>query len=123
VPILYPDELARLADRPARCIPATGSAGRPARVVTVAAGPPATRSVLVARSDRRRHQGVHLLRITLLVAFPLLVALLAAVTWRVVGAALRPVEALRAGAEEITGGARSGRLPVPDSRTRSTGSR
>src|SRR4029453_7818821 len=56
-----------------------------------------------------------LLRITLLIAFPLLVALLAAVTWRVLGAALRPVEALRAGAEEIAGGAGPGRLPVPDS--------
>jgi signal transduction histidine kinase len=35
------------------------------------------------------------------------------VAWRVVGAALRPVESLRRGAEEITGGGRAGRLPVP----------
>ena len=40
----------------------------------------------------------------------------ALVAWRVVGATLRPVEALRAGAEDITGGARPGRLPVPASR-------
>jgi signal transduction histidine kinase len=85
-------------------------------VVTVAAGPSAQRlHVLVARSAADVQQGVRLLRITLLIAFPLLVALLAAVTWRVLGAALRPVEALRSGAEEITGGARPGRLPVPDS--------
>src|SRR4029453_2884191 len=80
------------------------------------AGPPGQRlHVLVARSAADVQQGVRLLRITLLVAFPLLVALLAAGTWRVLGAALRPVEALRSGAEEITGGARPGRLPVPDS--------
>jgi signal transduction histidine kinase len=116
VPILYAAELKRLADRESTVIPGDriGLAG-PVRVVTVAAGPPAERvHVLVARSTADLQQGVRLLRITLLIAFPLLVALLAAVTWRVLGAALRPVEALRAGAEEITGGARPGRLPVPD---------
>jgi signal transduction histidine kinase len=117
VPILYATELKRLADRESTVIPGDriGLAG-PVRVVTVAAGSPAERvRVLVARSTADVQQGVHLLRITLLIAFPLLVALLAAVTWRVLGAALRPVEALRTGAEEITGGARPGRLPVPDS--------
>ena len=38
---------------------------------------------------------------------------LVAVGWRVVGAALAPVEQLRAGAERITGSATSERLPVP----------
>ena len=117
VPILYATELTRLADRASTVIPGDriGLAG-PVRVLTVAAGPPAEHlHVLVARSTAHVQQGVHLLRITLLIAFPLLVTLLAAVTWRVLGAALRPVEALRAGAEEITGGARPGRLPVPDS--------
>jgi signal transduction histidine kinase len=117
VPILYPDELAELPDKGGLVIPGDrihlpGSV----RVVTVTAGPPtAPRHVLVARSTAEVTQGVHLLRITLLVAFPLLVVLLAAVSWRVLGAALRPVEALRSGAEEITGGARPGRLPVPGS--------
>jgi signal transduction histidine kinase len=117
VPILYPDELRELPDRQGRVIPGDriGLEGL-ARVVTVAAGRPGDPvRVLVARSTADVTQGVHLLRITLLIAFPLLVALLAAVSWRVVGAALRPVEALRAGAEDITGGARSDRLPVPDS--------
>jgi signal transduction histidine kinase len=58
---------------------------------------------------------VRLLRNILLVAFPLLLVLLAAVAWRVIGLTLRPVEALRTGAEEITGGARPGQLPVPAS--------
>jgi signal transduction histidine kinase len=118
VPILYPDELRGVADGEGVVIPGdriglTGSA----RVVAVDAGRPGDPvRVLVARSTADVTQGVHLLRITLLIAFPLLVILLAAVSWRVTGAALRPVEALRTGAEDITGGARPGRLPVPDSR-------
>jgi signal transduction histidine kinase len=117
VPILYPRELRELGDRRGMVIPGDriGLQG-PVRVVSVAAGvPTAPVHVLVARSTADVSQGVHLLRITLLIAFPLLVALLAAVSWRVLGAALSPVEALRTGAEEITGGARPGRLPVPDS--------
>ncbi len=117
VPILYPDELDRLPDRGGLVIPGDRvHLPGMVRVVTVSAGPPtAPRHVLVARSTADVTQGVHLLRITLLVAFPLLVVLLAAVSWRVLGAALRPVEGLRIGAEEITGGARPGRLPVPGS--------
>ena len=117
VPILYPDELRRLADGDGRVIPGDriGLPGE-VRVVVVDAGRPGDPvRVLVARSTAEVAQGVHILRVTLLVAFPLLVALLGVVAWRVVGAALRPVEALRAGAEEITGAARSDRLPVPDS--------
>ena len=116
VPILYPDELRGLSDGEGLVIPGDriGLAGS-ARVVAVEAGRPGDPvRVLVARSTADVAQGVHILRITLLVAFPLLVALIAAVSWRVVGAALRPVEALRAGAEDITGGARPGRLPVPE---------
>ncbi len=118
VPILYPDELHDLPDGDARMIPGDriGLPG-PVRVVAVSAGRAGDPvRVLVARSTADVAQGVHLLRLTLLVAFPLLVVLLAAVSWRVLGAALRPVEALRAGAEDITGAARSDRLPVPDSR-------
>jgi signal transduction histidine kinase len=117
VPILYPDELRELPDGEGTVIPGEriGLAGA-VRVVMVEAGRPGDPvRVLVARSTADVAQGVHILRITLLVAFPLLVALIAVVSWRVVGAALRPVEALRAGAEDITGGARPGRLPVPDS--------
>ena len=117
VPILYPAEVRALPDRQGMVIPGD-RIGVPGdvRVVSVAAGPPTDpRYVLVARSTADVSQGVHLLRVTVLVAFPLLVALLAVISWRVLGAALSPVEALRAGAEVITGGARPGRLPVPDS--------
>ncbi|MET0425622.1 MAG: HAMP domain-containing sensor histidine kinase [Actinoplanes sp.] len=118
IPMLYPDELARMTDSRIITVPGSrlGMEGE-ARVAMVLAGPPsAPVKVLVARSTGDLHQGVRLLRLSILVAFPLLIALLAAVLWRVLGAALGPVDALRSGAEEITGGTRAGRLPVPESR-------
>ena len=118
MPMLHARELTAMATGDVTKIPGNriGLDGE-ARVVMVTAGPPsAPVRVLVARSTDDLRQGVHLLRVTLLVAFPLLVAMLAAIMWRVLGAALRPVDALRSGAEEITGGTRAGRLPVPESR-------
>ncbi|MEW2374945.1 ATP-binding protein [Micromonospora sp. NPDC047812] len=92
-----------------------GLAG-PVRVVAVPAGTAADpRTVLVARSLADVRHSAHVVRTILLVSFPLLTAVLAAVAWRVVGATLRPVEALRRGAEEITGRDGGGRLPVPAS--------
>jgi signal transduction histidine kinase len=53
----------------------------------------------------------------LLWIFPLLLAVLAVIAWRVVGAALTPVEALRRGAERIDeGSSDTERLPVPPTR-------
>lgn len=118
IPMLYADEMARMVDGRVKQVPGSriGMDGE-ARVVMVTAGPPtAPVKVLVARSTSDLHEGVRLLRYSVLIAFPVLIALLAAVLWRVLGAALRPVDALRAGAEEITGGTRAGRLPVPESR-------
>ena len=112
--MLQPEQLHGLASD--SIVPFAGPDGS-TRIVVVTAGPPTDPEyVLVAFSTDDLTQGVHILRITLLVAFPLLIGLLAAVLWRVLGAALGPVDALRAGAEEITGGTRAGRLPVPDSR-------
>ena len=51
----------------------------------------------------------------------MLLAVLAAVAWRLVGATLRPVEALRAGAEKITGAGSTDTLPLPARPTRSAG--
>jgi signal transduction histidine kinase len=59
------------------------------------------------------------LRNALLITFPLLLAALAAIAWRVIGWTLQPVEQLRAGAEQISragrirGSAGGERLPVP----------
>ncbi|MEV4497485.1 ATP-binding protein [Micromonospora arborensis] len=116
VPMVRPERLDR--DRRQRLeVPAerVGLAG-PVRVVAVPAGTAADPlTVLVARSLADVRHSTHVVRTILLVAFPLLVAVLAAVAWRVVGATLRPVEALRRGAEEITGRAGPGQLPVPAS--------
>jgi signal transduction histidine kinase len=49
------------------------------------------------------------------VTYPLLLVVLAAIAWRVVGAALRPVEKLRSTAERISGTGQDERLPVPAS--------
>ncbi|WP_435830492.1 ATP-binding protein [Micromonospora echinospora] len=88
----------------------------PVRVVSVPAGTPTDPlTVLVGKSMADVNQGARVVRFVLLVGIPLLVVILGGVTWRVVGATLRPVEALRSGAEEITGRANGGRLPVPAS--------
>jgi len=93
------------------------AAGRegPLRVVAVpAASLEGDRTVLVAVPAQDIEASVRTMRVALLVAYPLLLAALAALAWRVVGWTLRPVEALRQGAEVITGAAGVDRLPVPD---------
>ncbi|HEX2706002.1 MAG TPA: hypothetical protein VHM65_09605, partial [Candidatus Lustribacter sp.] len=75
------------------------------RAVAVGAGPSSARMTVIAAvptADLAASQ--QRLRAGLLVALPLLLALMAVIAWRVIGAALRPVEALRAGAERIGGG-------------------
>jgi signal transduction histidine kinase len=54
------------------------------------------------------------LRFSLLLAIPLLLLVLAAIAWRVIGSTLRPVEALRLDAERISGRHRQERLAVPE---------
>ena len=118
VPMLYPDERAELGERAGRYVPGErlGLAG-PVRVVGVAAGSPQDpQTVLVAKSLTDVRHSLAIVRAIVLISFPLLLTVLAAVAWRVIGATLRPVEQLRVGADEITGSARSGRLPVPTSR-------
>jgi signal transduction histidine kinase len=118
VPMLDRAELNRIDGRSGIYIPGQrlGLNGL-VRVVAVPAGPPDDpQTVLVAKSMTDVTHSVTVVRTILLIGFPLLLLALAVVAWRVVGATLRPVEALRAGAEEITGGARPGQLPVPVSR-------
>ncbi|MEV0720693.1 ATP-binding protein, partial [Asanoa sp. NPDC050611] len=120
VPFLYPGERpARDAQEPKSVyIPGEriGVSG-PVQVVAVPAGTAAEpRTVLVAKSLGDLTRAVDLLKHSLLIAYPLLVVLLAAIAWRAIGATLRPVEALRSGAEAINDNARTDRLPVPESR-------
>ena len=84
----------------------------PLRVTAVPAGPV---TVLTAQQTADVVHSRHLLALTLLAVYPALLALLALVAWRVVGAALRPVEALRASAEEISDAGTDTRLPVAES--------
>ncbi|HEY9474209.1 MAG TPA: ATP-binding protein [Mycobacteriales bacterium] len=85
------------------------------RVLSVTAGPPTDQqTVLVAVSLRDVEHGLAALRTALLVGVPVLLVLLAGLGWYVVGLALRPVDTLRAGAQEISGTGGSRRLPVPD---------
>lgn len=118
VPLLDPRRLAEA--RSGAVVPVDGElAGRdgPLRVVAAPAGTAdEPRTVVVAAPARDLEAAVRTLRVALAVTYPLLLAVLALLAWRVVGWTLRPVEELRRGAEEITGAAGVGRLPVPDGR-------
>jgi signal transduction histidine kinase len=86
-------------------VTATPVSSRPGAPVVVVAEP-------VADLARSRH----LLVVTLLVSYPLLLLVLGLVAYRVIGAALRPVEALRSAAERVSGSGHDERLPEPASR-------
>jgi len=73
------------------------------------------RTVLVAEPVDERISSDAALRRVLVVGFPLLLLVLGLIAWRVIGAALRPVEELRSAADRISGSARGERLPVPPS--------
>jgi signal transduction histidine kinase len=75
----------------------------PAGPLTVTAAAPVDQ---VARS-------VDALRQKLVIGLPALTAIVAAVAWVLVGRALRPVDAIRAEADEITGSTMHRRVPVP----------
>jgi signal transduction histidine kinase len=127
VPVLRPDELAaaRRGERFYVNGNRLGQSGELRVVAVVTSSPEGERTVLVAKSVTDLRRSLHVLRVVLWVGFTPLVIGLAALAWRVLGAALRPVEALRLGAEEIAAGGGAGRagdtvaktdqLPVPAS--------
>jgi signal transduction histidine kinase len=119
-PLLRPDELASALTGAAVVVDGVrvGASG-PLRVHAIHAGPSdAPVSVIVGLPFGDVLATRTALRNALLIAFPLLLGALAAIAWRVIGWTLRPVEQLRAGAEQISrtgrirGPARSERLPV-----------
>ena len=118
VALLTPDQLTRVRAGERLVIPGDRAVvNGPLRVVGVAAGPPGDpQTVLVAVDLGDVRQAGRLLAIGMLVGGPLLLSVLAAVSWWVIGWTLRPVEGLRRGAAEITGAGSTGRLPLPDSR-------
>ena len=87
------------------------------RVVGTTAGPAADRrTVLVAVASTEASRSLRVVMLVLVVGVPLLVAAFAFVCWFLVGAALRPVAALRRGAGAITEAGTGSRLPVPPTR-------
>ncbi|WP_084464754.1 sensor histidine kinase [Microtetraspora fusca] len=83
-----------------------------ARVLSADAG----RTVIAARSFKEVQGSLTTTGHVLIVGTPLLLVLLAAASWLVIGRTLRPIALLRRGAAEISGTARTRRLPVPESR-------
>jgi signal transduction histidine kinase len=94
-------------------------AGRsgPLRISARSAGPATDRlAIVVAVPMDDAVRAMRAMRLALLGVFLPFVAVLAAIAWWVIGRTLQPVEALRAGAEGITGQGGAGadeRLPVP----------
>jgi signal transduction histidine kinase len=110
--LLTPAELRHAVRSP---VTVSGSRnGLAARLRVTATRAPGQRVVLVAQQLDQLERSARVLRRALLVTFPVLLVVLALIAWRVIGATLRPVEVLRAGAERISGSGRDDRLPVPD---------
>jgi signal transduction histidine kinase len=118
VPLLRPAMAYSLA-RTGRAIEVAGQPfgiAAPLRVVAVPADNDEV--VIAAASDAQVSESVRAATQAVLIGVPVLFLLLATATWLVTGAALRPIEELRRGAQEITGAAiAQGRtLPVPEAR-------
>src|SRR4051794_6169952 len=85
----------------------------PLRVLAVSTGPADARlTVLVGQQIAAIQHSQHILAVLLSVTAPVLLLVLSLIAWRVIGATLRPVEALRASADRISGSDEGTRLPV-----------
>jgi signal transduction histidine kinase len=98
------DSPLRVVARPIRSPGAAGASSHENRL-----------TVLVAQQLDGVARSRRILGVTLLATYPVLLLALALIAWRVLGAALRPVESLRAAAERISGTETDTRLPVPAS--------
>ena len=106
-----------IADARQTAVTATGSLAGVSgdlRVAVRTAGPAADpKWVLAAVSVTDIPRSTRALRSALFIADPALLAAAAIIGWFVIGRALRPVEALRAAAERVSGTSTTGSLPVP----------
>jgi signal transduction histidine kinase len=73
-------------------------------------------TVIAATSYEQVRSSLATVARTLVIGTPILLVLLGVASWLIIGGALRPITELRRGAEEISGTARSRRLPVPEAR-------
>ena len=120
-PLLTPDELARALTGQAVVVDGVRlGIDEPLRVRAASAGPAGDPLAVIAAVPFGDVLSIRAaLRNALLITFPVLLAVLAAIAYRVIGWALRPVEELRAGAEQIStlrapsGKSAQERLPVP----------
>jgi signal transduction histidine kinase len=71
-------------------------------------------TVIAATSSEQARRNLQTVVRALLIGTPVLLILLGGAGWLIVRGALRPITELRTGAEEISGTARSRRLPVPE---------
>ncbi len=118
-PLLRPPELARALAGERISIPgARAGLSGTLRAIAIRSGPTTastSRSVIVAVPVNDIEQSQSVLRITLLLAYPPLVVVMALIAWRVIGSTLKPVETLRSGAARISGSDQDERLTVPES--------
>jgi len=96
-------------------LPGTGDSEE-YRAVATAVGPGLGRTLILASSLEEVERAVSVVTGLLLVGLPFLLALVAAVTWWVVGRALRPVEAIRATAAAVSPDDPGRRVPEPATR-------
>jgi signal transduction histidine kinase len=116
VPLLPPARAGALA-RTGRAVLLDGRPfGIPYLMRVVAAPASGHRIVLAAAAYTQVHDSMMALTRALLIGTPLLLLLLAGVTWLVVGSTLRPISALRRGAQVITATGVTRELPVPEAR-------
>jgi signal transduction histidine kinase len=115
VPILLPDDVVAVRAGGVRTVEGSrlGLSGE-LRVTGEPVGTDESQTVLVAMSLSDVEGSLQVVRTAMLIGAPLLVAGFAVVCWLLVGSALRPVAALRRGAEEITTARQVARLPVPE---------
>jgi signal transduction histidine kinase len=116
--LLRPDEIASAVGGSPRTVPGSrAGVDGTMRAVAIRAGTAdAPRVVIAAVPMQAIAHSTGALRTALLLAFPLLLVVLAAIAWYVIGWTLRPVEELRTAADRISGTGRTERLPVPAAR-------
>ncbi|WP_151084584.1 sensor histidine kinase [Nocardioides cynanchi] len=115
--LLTPAELARARSGPVTVPGSRLGMTSTLRVTALPSSPAAGAPMVVVAepvADLARSQ--HILVVTLLLGFPLLLLVLGLVAWRAIGETLRPVESLRSAAERVSGGGDDERLPEPHSR-------
>ena len=116
VPLLPPAQAAALARSGRAGVLGGCPCGIPYLILVLALPASGGQIVLAGAAYTQVRDSMMTLTRALLVGTPLLLLLLAGVTWLVVGSTLRPISALRRGAQVITATGVTRELPVPQAR-------